>query len=464
MNAPALSRDTSQPSSALDTEMEAIEWTTDHEKIFVEWADNAMCYRCLHTMAHSNYSNLNAWYTIPVIIISTLTGTANFAQSQVPLQYQAYYSMMVGGFNLLAGIITTIQQFLKITQLSESHRVASIAWDKLYRNIKIELARSPNERMRVVKLINLCKEEYDRLISTCPIIPDEIIARFKTVIKTTTAQSKPSNPPIIVPEICGVMVSTDLARNQWSQSLTNPNSEWPLTPPPPTNVRYHPSYNSAASMRFTSSSANTARNAASKIARHATMATMSPPLTAVTTPSGSDVDDHVAASSSIMLSNGNSKRARTGGARRHILNPSSDITPPPIASNAAIADVIADVIASAPPPLDPVELPGIAAPTAPTAPTTFAPPDSVVLSTPGHVDAATAAHTPPHSVELNLIPLTPTVDLTPNVEDPAVVVDDIEVGGIPAAAGNNEVIEEAAVEVEDIAPLDHLDYFVQNNF
>lgn len=29
--------------------------------------------------------------------------------------------MTVGGFNLLAGIITTIQQFLKITQLNETH-------------------------------------------------------------------------------------------------------------------------------------------------------------------------------------------------------------------------------------------------------------------------------------------------------------------------------------------------------
>ena len=87
-----------------------IDWTTEHEEILIEWADKAMCYRWLHSKAHSLYGTLNAWYTIPVIVISTLTGTANFAQERVPFEYQNYFVMIVGGFNILAGIITTIQQ------------------------------------------------------------------------------------------------------------------------------------------------------------------------------------------------------------------------------------------------------------------------------------------------------------------------------------------------------------------
>lgn len=122
-----------------------VEWTQEHEQILIEWADKAMCYRWLHAKANSMYSNLNTWYTIPVIVISTLTGTANFAQERVPIQYQNLFVMIVGGFNILAGIITTIQQFLKITQLNEAHRVSGIAWDKFYRNIKIELAKHPLE-------------------------------------------------------------------------------------------------------------------------------------------------------------------------------------------------------------------------------------------------------------------------------------------------------------------------------
>jgi len=126
-----------------------IEWTPEHENILIEWADKAMCYRWLHSKSNIMYGALNAWYTIPVIIISTLTGTGNFAQGRIPIEHQSLFVMIIGGFNILAGIITTIQQFLKITQLNKSHKVSSIAWDKFYRNIKIELAKHPDERILV---------------------------------------------------------------------------------------------------------------------------------------------------------------------------------------------------------------------------------------------------------------------------------------------------------------------------
>jgi len=188
----------------------SVDWSQEHEKILIEWADKAMCYRWLHSRANSLYSSLNAWYTIPVIVISTLTGTANFALTRVPLEYQNYFAMGVGAFNILGGIVTTIQQFLKITQLNESHRVSSIAWDKFYRNIKIELAKHPSERMHAIQMLKMCKEEFDRLMETSPVIPDKIIGSFKSSFKNSVAFEK-----IVKPEICDVLISTEFSRNQW---------------------------------------------------------------------------------------------------------------------------------------------------------------------------------------------------------------------------------------------------------
>lgn len=187
-----------------------IEWTPEHEQILIEWGDKAMCYRWLHSKANTMYSRLNAWYTIPVIIISTLTGTANFAQERVPLEYQNFFVMIVGGFNILAGIITTIQQFLKITQLNESHRVSSIAWDKFYRNIKIELAKHPSERLEPKQMLKMSKEEFDRLIETSPNIPEKIVSQFKTNFIQQETFDK-----IIKPEICDILIATAEYRNPW---------------------------------------------------------------------------------------------------------------------------------------------------------------------------------------------------------------------------------------------------------
>jgi hypothetical protein len=190
--------------------LSVVEWTPEHEEILIEWADKAMCYRWLHSKSHALYAYLNTWYTIPVIVLSTLTGTANFAQDRVPIHFQSYFVMLVGSLNILAGIITTIQQFLKITQLNEAHRVSSISWDKFYRNIKIELAKHPSERIQVNQMIKMSKEEYDRLMETSPSIPEDIIVEFKTKFNKMEAFDN-----IIKPEICDILIPTNEYRNPW---------------------------------------------------------------------------------------------------------------------------------------------------------------------------------------------------------------------------------------------------------
>ena len=188
------------------------EWKTEHENILVEWADKAMCYRWLHAKSHQEYSKTNTWFTIPVIIMSTLTGTANFAQDRFPEDIRPLAQMGIGAVNIFAGILTTIAQFLKISELNEAHRVSSIAWDKFYRNIKVELAKSREERMHVGHMLKMCKEEFDRLMETSPTINEKIIVQFNITFPTKTIQNKESNPmdkiEIKRPEICDELVST----------------------------------------------------------------------------------------------------------------------------------------------------------------------------------------------------------------------------------------------------------------
>ena len=159
------------------------EWKEYHENILVDWADKALCYRWLHSRSCSKYVRLRNLYTIPVIILSTLTGTANFAIARIPPEYQAYSQVAIGSLNIIAGIITTISQFLNINELSEAHRVASISWDKFYRNIRVELVKAPEDRTAVSYVIKNSKDEYDRLIETSPRIDNNIVKKFNKVFK-----------------------------------------------------------------------------------------------------------------------------------------------------------------------------------------------------------------------------------------------------------------------------------------
>jgi len=196
-----------------DVSFKEHKWKSEHEKILVEWADKAMCYRWLHGTSHQSYSNVNAWFTIPVIIMSTLTGTANFAQDRFPEDIRPMAQMGIGAVNIFAGILTTIAQFLKISELNEAHRVSSISWDKLYRNIKVELAKSRKERMHVGHMLKMYKEEYDRLMETSPSINEKTITLFKQKfparkIPDNEKEDENIHPDIKRPEICDELVST----------------------------------------------------------------------------------------------------------------------------------------------------------------------------------------------------------------------------------------------------------------
>jgi hypothetical protein len=171
--------DEEDPKDLPEKKVPEVKWSKESEKIPSEWCDIAKCYKWLHNRAHQKYSVLHAWFTIPAIIFSTISGTASFAQGSLPLSFQAYAPMVIGSVNIIIGIFTTIQQYMKISELNESYRVSSIAWDKFARNISIELAKAPEERsMDAGHFLKVYREEFDRLMETSPSIPKGVTREF----------------------------------------------------------------------------------------------------------------------------------------------------------------------------------------------------------------------------------------------------------------------------------------------
>ena len=177
-------------------------WKEEEENLLKQWADKAQCYQWMHSRGYNIYSRKNALFTIPVIIISTITGTANFAQERFSDDIKNYVVISIGTLSIIAGIITTIYQFLKIAELNEGHRVASLSWGKFYRNIKTELTRHPFDRMPPKELIKISRDEYDRLVELSPFMPLSIISEFNSKFK--------KNENLTKPEICDELNSTDV--------------------------------------------------------------------------------------------------------------------------------------------------------------------------------------------------------------------------------------------------------------
>lgn len=175
-----------------------------------EWADKAGCYRWLHDRCEKKYSRLNMGITIPVIILSTLTGTANFAlDGFIPPEdenMKKYAQAAIGAVSIFAGILTTLGNFLRFAQGSESHRVAGIAWGKFQRQIAVELAIAPKDRIDCMDFLKICRAELDRLIEQSPPVPDDVIMEFKKEFE--------DKPTIKKPEICDGMEHTSVFDNR----------------------------------------------------------------------------------------------------------------------------------------------------------------------------------------------------------------------------------------------------------
>lgn len=167
-------------------------WTEECESLLAEWSEKASCYRWLHGRSEKKYQRTYYCFSIPVIILSTLTGAANVGMdSFVPAESKSLASAIVGSVNIFAGIISTLQNFLKVAELMEAHRIAGVSWGKLQRNIAIELALDPSRRVLQSDFLKLSRAEYDRLIEAGPIIDDSIIYQFNNKFKNYEV-SKPS--------------------------------------------------------------------------------------------------------------------------------------------------------------------------------------------------------------------------------------------------------------------------------
>ena len=186
------------------TEKEEDIWTSEVEALLAQWSEKASCWRWLYGRAEKKYRYKYYMFSIPVIILSTLTGTANFGMdSYVPESGKSTATAIVGGLNLFAGLLSTLQNFLKVAENMESARNSCVSWGKLQRSIQIELSLDTTRRQNSHDFLKICRSEYDRLTEQSPIVDDDIIREFK---------KKFSEYEVSKPSICNGLDKCDVYR------------------------------------------------------------------------------------------------------------------------------------------------------------------------------------------------------------------------------------------------------------
>lgn len=189
--------------TASDDNLKNLEWTDNLEALLARWSDEALSYAWLHVKSESKFRKLNYTFTIPIVVLSTLTGSINLAMSSlVPPQYNSLGNLVTGALSIFTGILGTLLNFFKYAQVSESHRNASVQWHKFYRNLKTELALERICRKSAPTFYTTAKSEMERLLDSSPHIPGEITQKYREKV----------NIEVELPDIIGDLHRTRVFR------------------------------------------------------------------------------------------------------------------------------------------------------------------------------------------------------------------------------------------------------------
>ena len=155
-----------------------VEWDDSIESVLSELGDEAQINAYLHKMANVYFTNKNIKFQLPIIILSALSGTGNFVSNNFP-DYQQIIILAIGGISIFTSIISSVAQFLKVSQLSENHRISYLAWEKFYSTIKFQIRQRRESRDNLRDFISIVIPEYQRLKEISADIPKHICENVK---------------------------------------------------------------------------------------------------------------------------------------------------------------------------------------------------------------------------------------------------------------------------------------------
>jgi hypothetical protein len=161
-----------------------VEWSTQLEDILAQEGEKCRGLAWLHTRAEALTSKFNTYVQVPVIVLSTLAGTASVGSATLFGGGPAS-SIAIGLVSISVGILNTLGSFFAFAKRSEAHRIAHLNYSKLSTRISIELSLPRDQRMEADPFLENTRETMERLAETAPLCPEAIIAEFNEKFKNT---------------------------------------------------------------------------------------------------------------------------------------------------------------------------------------------------------------------------------------------------------------------------------------
>lgn len=156
----------------------------EKEQLLNEWKDLADRYSEMHNNSARFYSNVNMTLTVPNILMSAGAG-ASALFSDEHRRTKPAWALTIGIVGLASATLSAMNAFLKLNERHTQHTTAATEFEKLARDIRVELVlHETSNRMYVNhgEFIKQCCYRFDRLMDGAPVIPSGVYRKQDNVI------------------------------------------------------------------------------------------------------------------------------------------------------------------------------------------------------------------------------------------------------------------------------------------
>jgi hypothetical protein len=189
-------------------------WNDKNEKIIISLGENASSYKWMHERCASMYKLIHKIFSIVLILFST--GLS--AESIIPNDpNNTAISVLRRVFTYVITVLSVLQNFLNMEQLSEQHKSASMRYSELYHDIQKQMCLFRRDRDNATTYLSNALKKYDSLVVSGPSINSIVLNQFKNTFK---------NAEISIPDIADRIQKIEIITepNDFSsQSMNNSN-------------------------------------------------------------------------------------------------------------------------------------------------------------------------------------------------------------------------------------------------
>lgn len=173
-------------------------WSPEKEHVLKKYAEESECMYIAYTKEFVIYRGWGFAFTIPSIIISTVTGLISFDQNFSSSSNGPY---IIGALNIAVAVMGTIYKVLKYGDYESQFKFLAGEHLKLFQEIQATLFKSREERDNALEFMRKVESRRAQLFDDAPVISEKTRRDFKKKYKNTI-----HNMPLVLNKINPIQI------------------------------------------------------------------------------------------------------------------------------------------------------------------------------------------------------------------------------------------------------------------